>query len=95
MLRSELGGGNYGQNIAQGTQTIEAGVQMWYAEGNPGNNAYNHFTQGTWSHVVSGHSEQRLMCITVVWKASTKLGCAVSPCSGGPLTVCNYNPAGT
>lgn len=29
-----------------------------------------------------------------VWKATTKVGCAVHDCSDGYFTVCNYDPAG-
>ncbi|ORY95871.1 CAP domain-containing protein [Syncephalastrum racemosum] len=74
--------GDYGENLAQGYDSVDSAITAWYDEykdydySNPG------FTEGT------GHFTQ------VVWKGTKQLGCALSDCSGKPLYVCEYSPAG-
>lgn len=86
-----------GENLYAGTGNFDAaaGVTSWYNElTNPGYDFNNPgFTSGT------GHFTQ------VVWKSTTKLGCAVKVCNSLPLSsgsswenahlfVCEYSPPG-
>ena len=72
---------NYGENLALGYNTIAAAINAWYKEVFK----YN-FSRPGYS-VETGHFTQ------LVWKETTKLGCALGNCSK-PLWVCQYSPAG-
>lgn len=67
---------NYGQNLAMGTGDsfgADQSVKMWYDEVKQYNFASGGFSSAT------GHFTQ------LVWKATTKLGCAVETCSNAQL----------
>lgn len=75
-------GGQYGENLAVGYQSVSSGFDAWYNEGNnydySSANTFNHFTQ-------------------IIWKDTTKLGCAIKDCSSenwGIYLICEYDPAG-
>lgn len=79
--------GHYGENIAAGYPTISVAIKEWYNEKKNYSYQRAQFNHGT------GHFTQ------IVWKASTKLGCALVPCNGkngtpGNYLVCEYNPPG-
>lgn len=73
--------GDYGENIADGYQTVEEALYAWYNEGaiyRPGmdfNSETGHYTQ---------------MC----WKGTTKVGCAAKKCGRGYMVFCQYLPRG-
>jgi uncharacterized protein YkwD len=78
-------GGSYGENLAAGTTgtlDAEAVAGMWYEEVRD----YK-FPNGGFS-MSTGHFTQ------LVWRATTKLGCAMSQCNGNDIWVCEYDPAG-
>lgn len=77
----------YGENLAAGYPSIEAAIQAWYDE----NEDYSYRWPG-FSHQ-TGHFTQ------MVWKSTTKLGCAYVACNGkhgtpGHYLVCEYSPRG-
>lgn len=79
--------GEYGENLAAGYPSISHAIQGWYNENI--DYAYNkpQFSSNT------GHFTQ------LVWKSTTKLGCALIHCDGkngtpGDYLVCEYNPPG-
>lgn len=77
----------YGENLAAGYPSINAAINAWYAESELYSYSYPKFSSST------GHFTQ------LVWKASTKLGCAYVPCNGkngtpGCYLVCEYSPVG-
>ncbi|CAN0921007.1 Pathogenesis-related protein 1 [Linum grandiflorum] len=80
-------GGPYGENLAFGRPDITGtkSVQMWVDEKKFYNCRANRCTGGE-----CGHYTQ------VVWKDSTKLGCARVKCNGnkGTIVICNYSPPG-
>lgn len=79
--------GRYGENIAAGFSTTAEAIQAWYNEKNVYSYEHPGFSKKT------GHFTQ------MVWKSSTKLGCAKAVCNGangtpGEFLVCEYSPAG-
>lgn len=78
-------GGNYGENLAAGTQgTLDpvAVVKMWYDE-----IAQYRFPDGGFS-METGHFTQ------VVWRGTKQVGCGRSQCKGMDIYVCEYDPPG-
>ncbi|KAL1406440.1 hypothetical protein Q8F55_008139 [Vanrija albida] len=77
----------YGENIAQGTTDFfdtKRLFDMW-ASGEEGKYDYNKHEYSS----ATGHFTQ------VVWKGTTKLGCATATCNGDQTyLVCEYDPAG-
>ena len=80
-------GTNVGENVfgSSGTATAQGAVSSWAAE-------KANYTYATNScNGVCGHYTQ------IVWRATTKVGCAVATCAGlqfGGTLVCDYSPAG-
>lgn len=79
--------GPYGENLATGYATPKKAVQIWYDE----SKLYSYQRPGF--SMDTGHFTQ------LVWKNSTKLGCAMVSCDGkngtpGDYVVCEYNPPG-
>ena len=75
----------YGENLAAGTHgalTAERAVGMWYDEVK-----LYRFGKGGFS-METGHFTQ------LVWKGTTRLGCAMARCPEWDLWVCNYDPPG-
>ncbi len=75
----------HGENLAWGTTGRYLSgdfVQMWYDEIKDYNFNNPGFSMGT------GHFTQ------VVWKNTSKVGCAPATCNNGTLLVCNYSPPG-
>lgn len=75
--------GPYGENLAVGYDD-EGTIGAWYDEIKKYNYQDPVFSEST------GHFTQ------MVWKSSTKVGCASKQCGGsvGEYVVCEYNPAG-
>eukprot|EP00294_Goniomonas_avonlea_P013752 CAMPEP_0114553636 /NCGR_PEP_ID=MMETSP0114-20121206/7775_1 /TAXON_ID=31324 /ORGANISM="Goniomonas sp, Strain m" /LENGTH=347 /DNA_ID=CAMNT_0001738615 /DNA_START=12 /DNA_END=1055 /DNA_ORIENTATION=+ len=79
----------YGENLAWGSvptyfdSFIEGAVDAWYDEV-----ANYNFATGASNGGTIGHFTQ------VVWKATTKVGCAVGRCSNAEIIVCQYKAAG-
>lgn len=79
--------GRYGENIAAGFPSTTTAIQAWYGEHKQYSYQHPGFAMAT------GHFTQ------IVWKSSTKLGCASAVCNGangtpGTFLVCEYSPAG-
>ncbi|KAJ9094522.1 hypothetical protein QFC19_007932 [Naganishia cerealis] len=75
-------GGEYGENLAVGYSDGVSALDAWYAEGD--NFDYN--SGSTYDHFTQ-----------VVWKDTTKLGCAIKDCSAknwGHYIICSYDPSG-
>lgn len=75
-------GGKYGENLGVGYKSGSAVVEAWYLEGD----SYNYNTASTFDHFTQ-----------VVWKGTTKVGCAYKDCSSqnwGKYIICSYDPAG-
>lgn len=75
-------GGPYGENLACGYSDGPSAVQAWYDEGK----TYNYGSSSTYDHFTQ-----------VVWKSTTKLGCAYKDCRSnnwGLYIICSYDPAG-
>ncbi|KAL7663483.1 SCP domain-containing protein [[Candida] zeylanoides] len=75
-------GGKYGENLAVGYADGPAAVQAWYSEGDN----WNYGSSSSYNHFTQ-----------VVWKDTTKLGCAIKDCSAnnwGHYVICSYDPAG-
>lgn len=75
-------GGKYGENLAYGSGSLSgpSAVQMWYDEGKN----YDYSAADTYDHFTQ-----------VVWKSTTKVGCAQNTCGGkGTYVICSYDPAG-
>lgn len=74
--------GQFGENLAAGFKDGPAAVKAWYVEGE----TYNYQSANTYDHFTQ-----------VVWKSTTKMGCAYKDCSstGWQLyIVCEYDPPG-
>lgn len=74
-------GGPYGENLALGYSSGTLALDAWYNEGQ--------------SYDYSGNSFDHFT--QVIWKGTTKLGCAYKDCSAenwGKYIVCSYDPAG-
>lgn len=73
-------GGKYGENLAVGYDTAAKAVEAWYEEGNN----YDYSSSSSFDHFTQ-----------IIWKDTTKLGCAYKDCSStGKYIVCSYDPAG-
>jgi len=77
-------GGPYGENLAAGYPSPAAAIQAWYDENTQYDYAAGQFSSAT------GHFTQ------MVWKAATKVGCAVQTCNGangtpGVFLTCEYD----
>lgn len=75
-------GGKYGENLGVGYKSGSAVVEAWYKEGD----SYDYSTASTFDHFTQ-----------VVWKGTTKVGCAYKDCSAenwGKYIICSYDPAG-
>ncbi|CAN1167531.1 Pathogenesis-related protein 1 [Linum perenne] len=87
-------GGPYGENLAWSSGQISAkgAVGMWVNEKADYNYNANTCAPGNTcaQGKVCGHYTQ------VVWRSSSRIGCAKAACSGGRGTfvICNYNPPG-
>ena len=75
-------GGNFGENLAMGYNSITASQDAWYME----YLRYN-FSSGSFSPA-TGHFTQ------MVWIGSTELGCARVQCAQGAFDICRYKAAG-
>ncbi|CAD1808766.1 Cysteine-rich secretory family protein [Candida parapsilosis] len=74
--------GQYGENLAAGFKDGPSAVKAWYDEGE----TYDYSTANEYNHFTQ-----------VVWKGSTKVGCAYKDCRStgwGLYIVCEYDPAG-
>lgn len=74
--------GQFGENLACGFKDGPSAVTAWYEEGQ----TYNYKSANEYNHFTQ-----------VVWKGSTKMGCAMKDCSGnnwGHYVVCEYDPPG-
>ena len=74
--------GQYGENLAAGFKDGPSAVEAWYVE----NEDYDYNTANTYTHFTQ-----------LVWKASTKVGCAYKDCRAenwGLYIICEYDPAG-
>lgn len=79
--------GAYGENLAAGYGSPMKAIQAWYDE----SKLYSYQRPGFSKE--TGHFSQ------LVWKGTTKLGCALVACDGkngtpGSFLVCEYNPPG-
>lgn len=75
-------GGPYGENLALGYADGPSAVEAWYDEGAN----YDYSSATTFDHFTQ-----------VIWKSTTKLGCAYKDCSAenwGKYVICSYDPAG-
>lgn len=74
--------GQYGENLAAGFKTGTSALMAWYDEGQ----TYDYSSANTYDHFTQ-----------VVWKDSTKVGCAYKDCTSsgwGLYIVCEYDPVG-
>lgn len=80
----EHSGGPYGENLAIGYPTVEAGIEAWGDEREEYDFGRGRFSKGT------GHFTQ------LVWKATSDVGCGGRWCGEGKgwYLVCEYWPAG-
>lgn len=72
-------GGQYGENLALGYSNVEDAFNAWYSEGDN----YDYSTASSFDHFTA-----------IIWKSTTKLGCAYKACNQGNYVVCSYDPAG-
>jgi pathogenesis-related protein 1 len=81
-------GSGYGENLFGGSGadfTAADAVSSWVSE----KQWYNHGSNSCASGKVCGHYTQ------VVWRSSTKIGCARVICNNGGIIIsCNYSPPG-
>ncbi len=74
----------YGENLAAGTNVgAERAVEMWANE----KSRYTYEKSYTFSPD-TGHYTQ------IVWRKSTRIGCASAKCSRSSVVVCRYEPPG-
>lgn len=74
--------GPFGENLAAGFNSGPSAVKAWYVEGD----TFDYQTANEYNHFTQ-----------VVWKASTKVGCAYKDCRAqnwGLYVVCEYSPVG-
>lgn len=74
--------GQFGENLAAGYSSGSSAVKAWYDEGE----TYNYGASNSYDHFTQ-----------VVWKASTKVGCAWKDCTAqnwGHYVICEYDPPG-
>lgn len=74
--------GQYGENLAAGFASGPSAVAAWYVEGE----TFSYTTYNEYNHFTQ-----------VIWKASTKVGCAYKDCLAegwGLYVVCEYDPVG-
>lgn len=71
-----------GENLAWGYAGFEAAIDAWYAEESQYNYGRGGFSSAT------GHFTQ------LVWRDTTRLGCAYNFSCGMKTYVCNYSPPG-
>lgn len=74
--------GKYGENLAAGFSTGTSALHAWYVEGE----TYDYTSANSYDHFTQ-----------VVWKGTTKVGCAYKDCSSnnwGKYVICEYDPAG-
>ena len=79
-------GGKYGENLAVGYADGAAALQAWYEEAGKDGLSYSYGSSSVYNHFTQ-----------VVWKSTTKLGCAYKDCRAqnwGLYVVCSYDPAG-
>ncbi|CAH2354595.1 protein Pry1p [[Candida] railenensis] len=75
-------GGQYGENLACGYSDGPAAVAAWYSEGDN----WDYSNANSYNHFTQ-----------VIWKSTTKLGCAIKDCSAnnwGHYVICSYDTAG-
>ncbi|KAI8079784.1 CAP domain-containing protein [Halteromyces radiatus] len=72
--------GPYGENMAMNYPSWASIVDGWYSEVGH----YNYTDPG----LTSLHFTQ------IVWKDTTKVGCGLTKCPGGPITFCSYDAPG-
>ncbi|RLV96262.1 hypothetical protein JA1_000429 [Spathaspora sp. JA1] len=75
-------GGPYGENLALGYNDGPSAVNAWYNEGTN----YDYGSETDYDHFTA-----------IIWKSTTKLGCAYKDCSAenwGKYIICSYDPAG-
>ena len=87
MFEHDPSAGSVGENLyyeSPRLRDVKAGVDDWYSEIAEYNFATTRYISA------AGHFTQ------VIWKSSTRLGCAVNYCPGmkGAYLVCRYAPAG-
>ncbi|KAL3481898.1 CAP domain-containing protein [Aspergillus californicus] len=98
---TDIDGGGYGQNIGYGTTEADVGVMisnlMYNDEAGYYTDLYGEASPDMTLFEKWGHFSQ------IVWKGTTKVGCATVSCSSlgnvdstsaVPFTVCNYSPPG-
>lgn len=74
--------GGFGENLACGYKSGTAALKAWYDEGE----TYDYTAANSYDHFTQ-----------VVWKSTTKLGCAYKDCrynNWGLYVVCEYSPVG-
>lgn len=79
-------GGKYGENLGVGFNTGESVVNAWYDEAGVDGTDYDYGSATDYNHFTQ-----------LIWKSTTKLGCAYKDCSAenwGKYIVCSYDPAG-
>lgn len=72
-------GGKYGENLAVGYADATSAFNAWYGEGDN----YDYSTATVLDHFTA-----------IIWKGTTKLGCAYKTCDSGKYIICSYDPAG-
>ena len=83
----EHSGNQYGENLFKGTKgyyTAADAIDSWASE----KQYYNYDKNKCKSGEMCGHYTQ------IVWKNTTKVGCAQIECNGMITWVCNYDPPG-
>ncbi|XP_020234028.1 pathogenesis-related protein 1-like [Cajanus cajan] len=81
------GGGKYGENLAMSTGDLSGAeaVKLWVDE----KPYYDYDSNSCVEGQMCGHYTQ------VVWRNSTRIGCAKVKCdNGGTFVTCNYSPPG-
>jgi uncharacterized protein YkwD len=79
-------GGKFGENLGVGFKTGDSVVTAWYNEAGEDGKSYNYGSATDYNHFTQ-----------LIWKSTTKLGCAYKDCSAqnwGKYIVCSYDPAG-